>query len=224
MKRAQTRRLFDVLLPSLPGCRAKGKLLVYLPLGHVLRAIAFESSAFSATPFYVNVFVQPLYVPIQYLTLTLGVRLRGLWEWEEGREQDLAHRLAQAIQREGMPLLNACGTPEKLAGNASKFVSTRNPHIQEAIAYSLAFIGSSARGIEALDRLTSELHAEFGLAPTTEWVQEMLHRTEQVRERLKSSITEARQLLTEWESSTIKNLGLEEFISRPLPPATSMTR
>lgn len=131
------------LLPSLSGF-GYGKRVIYaIPVESVLCGLVFDSSAFSAQTFYPHAFVQPLYVPNEHLVLSFGHRFSGVWKFAVGREQDLADRLIQNIRKQFTPLVVSLRTPELFAKNASKFswFNKSNPHLAQAMAYSLAFTG-----------------------------------------------------------------------------------
>jgi len=105
------------VLPALPGFAVKNRLLLVTPIEHTLKAVHFDGSSFSKTSFYVTWFYQPLCVPSQHVSLSLGARLRlrnGIDGWTS-TAPDLVPELIDAIRREAVPKLTTLQTPRDVA-------------------------------------------------------------------------------------------------------------
>lgn len=68
----------------------------------MMQGISLESSAFGANQFAVNVFVQPLYVPIPVVNLTYGYRQktkenREWWNFDESLQEEIGKSLVSVI-------------------------------------------------------------------------------------------------------------------------------
>lgn len=95
MKTQLVRRLSNnYLLPNLPCYKSKGHLIYNGEVSHLLQGFRFESSAFDKDLFTIQVFVQPLFIPVTYLTFGYGNRLGFLskgkdiwWKYEKSNEE-----------------------------------------------------------------------------------------------------------------------------------------
>jgi len=205
MKVKQFQALAKKLLPHLPGYALERKLLYATPVGHVLRGFCLEASGFDATGFYVWVFFQPLYVPAEHLHLTLGERLRYMgsegWNITDANVED---RLLESIRTQGLPFLTGVEEPLGVADVSRKrWGELRNPHIWEAIAYSLIMGNDYSAARAALQRLLASLDGGV------EWQEQIKLRAEKVKSKLDANPEEAKRQLEEWELSTKTNLRLE---------------
>ena len=191
------------LLPALSGFRVRGHLLYEVPVGNILRAFLFESSGFSATAFYLQVFVQPLYIPSDYLTLNTGRRFLGPWEFEAGTEVQLGQRLLSHIHSAGLPFLRAHGTLEGIIRETKANPSVNvNPHLRQQLAYSLLLLG---RNDEGLDELDKTLSMKPRPAP---WEHTLLEEVGALREKLMRNPVEVVETLHAWTEQTRQQLKL----------------
>lgn len=197
----------NFLLPELPGFAVKGDLIYRVTVGRVLNAITFDSSGFSPRVFYPNAFVQPLYVPLDFITMTLGKPFLGHWEFQPGN-QALADRLLQSIKTEGMPLLQALGTPEKIAHHAEKMKSTENHYVRQATAYSMVLVGEEREAIKRLDELLVML--EKMASGIQKWALDVHREVAHFRGIVLRDPDEARTLLLQWGEETRTKLKLPE--------------
>ena len=196
----------EFLIPQLPGFAVKGHLIYEVPVGNLFRGFVFDSSGFSAKTFNPDAFVQPLYIPHDYITMTLGKRLLGVWEFQSGGDQALADRLLQSMRMEGLPLLQALGTPEKIAHDAEKLFSPKNHYVRQARAYSLVLIGQDREAIQRLDELLAMLkEMSVGIQ---KWALKVHAEVASFRETLLRDAEEARGLLAQWTEQTRQKLGL----------------
>jgi len=192
------------LLPELPGFAVKGKLLFRTPVGPLLRAILFDSSAFSRAAFYPQCFVQALFVPLDHLSLTFGERFRGAWH-VEGSEPDVARKLLKAIREIGLPFLNALDTPSHLAHPQTHWEASSNPHVQQAIAYALAFEGEQELAIARLTRLRLSMLSHSDRAP---WEDALIADLERFSGILSRDPLAATDALQRWTQETRTKLKL----------------
>ena len=198
------------LLADLPGFGYKGPLLFAQPVVHLLRGFYFESSAFDADAFYLWVFVQPLYVPVDFIYFDFGTRLSGHrgQGWTMNRQDEgatMADVLA-GMKDQGLPFLARVQTPRDLAHKAPLVGGReRSPNSVEAVAYSHLLAQECSEAREAIDRLQAMLRAGDAADP---WGAQMLERSELVRDRLERDPRHAVELLEEWNEQTRTNLRL----------------
>jgi hypothetical protein len=198
------------IIPEWPGFTVSGNLIYRIPVATIFKGFVFDSSGFSADVFNPTVFVQPLYVPQDYITLTLGQRLLGNWEFSpEVEEEALASRLLRSMTTEGMPLLDLLATPEKIAKEAEKLNGAINSHsVRRVVAYSLVWIGEDNEALQRLDKLLLMLE-EMGKG-VQKWALHLHEEVSQLREALLRNPNEARTLLAMWTEQTRQKLKLPQ--------------
>jgi hypothetical protein len=203
MKTAQVRSLGKDLLPQMPGYTHKGLMLYASPLNHVLRGFYFEDSGFDPSAFYVWAFFLPLYVPTTHVSFSFGKRLGEASgkRWNLGDSQ-LRDELLACIQRDGLPFLEGVKEPDDVATAIHRLGADSDPYKLEAIAYSLAMADDVAAAQQALEHLAKVLDRKIG------WQAEMIDRAVQLAWQMNSDPRQAKQQLSEWEQTTVKNLGI----------------
>ena len=106
------------LLPALDGFPVQGRLLYDRPIGPILRGFCVEISAFSNADFFLECFVQPLYVPCSHLVFSYGKRLHDPLTKSRGWHMDGDQTLARAVavmKQGGLPWLRQLSSAVDLA-------------------------------------------------------------------------------------------------------------
>src|ERR1035438_8085018 len=188
----------------MPGMIAQGHLIYSVPVGNIFRGFLFESSAFSAESFCPHVFVQPLYVRDDYLTMTLGDRFPGNWMFLDGGNEALAGALLKNIETRGMPFLGKMGATEALAHNP-KAKDSRNHYVRQAAAYSMVMIGENQEALRRLDDLLKMLMERSGFQ---KWALAVHAEVASLRESLLRDPVEAKSLLERWTEETRQKLKI----------------
>lgn len=220
MKKKEFEAIGKRLLPDLPGFAVKGDLLLLRPLGHTLRGICFNRSI-DPRSFYMEIFLQPLFVPFPCIAFSIGWRLRrasGRSDSWSADDPHLIEELRVGLTREAVPFLSRIQTPQDVADAActvSRFGGTvkqgvmahasNNARDQEIIAYALARAGEVARACDVLDRLVTTSTAGVP------WKCELVDRAAALKSQLLNDPAAAQRQLDAWEAETVRNLGLEEF-------------
>ena len=195
------------LIPQMPGFTVQHHLIYQVPVGNVFRGFVFESSGFSAETFHPTVCVQPLYVPSDYITMTLAQRLLGVWKFYSGGDPVLAEKLLQTMRKEGLRVLEDLGTPEKIAHRADRLEGgLKNPYVRQDIAYSLALIGEDQEALERLDQLLVMLKEM--MSGVQKWAANVHAEVLSFRETLAREPEQARHLLAKWTEETRRKLRL----------------
>ena len=195
--------LAQQLLPDLPGFVNKGRLVFQNPIGHILRGICFEPSAFDKKPFYASTFIMLMCVPTRYISLSLGHRIRnaGIDGWRVDLP-DLVPNLRVAIKQQVSQFLSLAQSLLDVADIAKGFQSQ---YAKEVAAYAFARSGDIGNAVCALD------HLLYSLDASVPWQHGMAERAKLLRANLQSDPAKAQLQLDSWEMETFKNLGLEEF-------------
>ena len=217
MRRKDFERLAKTyLVPHLEGFRSHGHLLFMEPIDCLLRGFCFEPSGFDATSMYLNFFIKTLYVPVEYVELTYGDRLRGNLLWEgisKENESEIMADVLNSIRSDGLPCLTRIATLEDLL----RFIETErhldiDPHDVEKYAYALVLLGKHEQAFEQLHHLRRV--CDEAISTGTAWAGKNLERGEQVLSALQDNPAEARSLLNTWRSHTLKALKLEKFTTQ----------
>ncbi|RMG20440.1 MAG: hypothetical protein D6732_28670 [Methanobacteriota archaeon] len=208
------------LLPHLPGFKVKKNRLLLYPINYLLRAFLFESSQFDPNNFTIEVFVQPLYIPQDFISFNIGSRLGSMaddghdwWDYTPKNEVLIMNEILSLIKKYGVPFLQRIQTPLDLVEEIKReFPENDYPdsYYIEIIAFSLILSEKFEAALQELNRLIYILK-EF--PELEEWQFERMKRAERLRDMLKENKKdEVIQLLKEWTVYTAKNLRLEEYL------------
>ena len=192
------------LLPELPGFAVKAPLMFIAPVTHTLRGLCFERTD-DARRFYVWAFFLPLFIPRQYVSFDFGIRVGGGCHSWNADAPNLVLELGSALKHEALPFLLPIESPHDVARVAMSMRLPQDPHIQQAIAYSLARIGDMGKAIPALDELTRLLDMQVS------WQSEMAHEAEVLKSKLLANPADGQCQLEAWEAESARKLGLEKF-------------
>jgi hypothetical protein len=202
-------KLQKLVAEGLGGGRleVKGNLLFQKPIQDVLCGLCLESSGFSASAFYPNIFVQPMYEKASCLVFSIGERFRGNWQLED---DGIVEKLIRQMRSIGLLFWNTFGTAQKLAS-----LPLDPPDLRRLVTagYSLVICNRSAeaeRVLRAADKRLRETYADQMRADPSFWgnavraeIREMLG---DLREP-KSAITR----LKAWRQFTLEALGLSAY-------------
>jgi hypothetical protein len=208
MKRNERAALAKQVVPG--DWAIKSDLAFMQPVDHTLRGIHLDTSAASKRVTYVSWFYLPLWLPREYLTLSLGDRIGNMWDVDQ---PGMVEQLRDRIVREVLPVLDTIRTPHDVVRAIRAQVGERGPTLrqQEELGYALARINDPG-AIEAFDKLLTLFD------PAVEWQREMAARALSFRDELIRRPDAAMRQLLAWEQASLGNLGLEKFASSRLSP------
>lgn len=210
MTKKEFQEIGKSLLRDLPGFALNGQLVFICPIDAILRAFFFARSI-DPRGFYVEVFFQPLFVPVEVIGFNIGWRLGGgsyLWRAEDPA---LIEKLSIAIKREVLPFLLPPKSSAEVAQVIASLQASEDPYVQQAIAYCFAHMGYIDKAIKELDRLLQILDIEHKF----EWQTEMSDRAVLLKSLLQTDPPKARHQLNAWQVLSSRNLGLEKFLRTP---------
>jgi hypothetical protein len=203
MTKKEFEKIGKAVLPELPGFAVKGQLLFAQPVGHTLRGFFFARSI-GSREFYVQVFVQPLFVPAKHIGFNFGWRLGGGSHFWHADAAGLINELNMGIKREALPFLSLIKSPLDVAEAGAALQRSADPIVQQAIAYSFARGGEVGQACKTLDQFVRLVR------PTGFWLEE-IDRAEALKTQLLTKPASAQGQLEIWENESAANLGLEEF-------------
>jgi hypothetical protein len=180
----------------------------------LLAGYLLDLSGLQAGAFYLNAFVQPLYVPHESIFLTFGKRLSGGKRWIINAEDEAAvmEEVLRAIEEEGKSLVDELGAIERLAGIAEGKPGSKenpfgwrldDPNILETRAYTWALLRDQSRARRDLLYLTQVF------MPTYPWEKEIQNRSSKILDALDKSVEAAGNVLADWAKQTASQLGLD---------------
>jgi len=208
MKATALKRLFGTyLLPHLPGYYISGRMLLAGPLEHLLRGFFFDASGFDASWFYLQVFVQPLYVPSDHISFNFGQRIAG-WKINKSNEDEVMSQVLLRVREEGLPLLERIQVPLDLAQYVAEQKNIDDPYVQEARAYSLIIAGEHSQGLEGMEQLLKTLARHIEREPGVYWLQDLHKRNYTFYNLLSHNSEAAIKQLEEWRAYTLRSLNL----------------
>jgi hypothetical protein len=221
------RTLIKDIAQGLPGFRVKGRLLFFDPVRYLLRGLSFGSSAYTKDLFYPSVFVQPLYLPVDYIFLTFGDRLRAGdhqegWEFTPEIANEVREDVLNSIRQQALPFLDTIKEPIDLAlacetypqPSATRFSwPTDDINVMESAAYSWLVAGNARKCLEWLNRINRKSTTD---PDDRAWAQELYARAKKHSDMLeKGREIEVRDQLDVWTKNCAKALGLESFLELP---------
>jgi hypothetical protein len=138
--------------------RLAGNLAIIPPIEQLLKGLAAESSAFSASNVAVQVFVMPLYVPSDHIYYLFGGRLGALsgsqprdWTMSNENESEVMQDILALTHKEAVPFLNRFRSPRDLAEYIGRDVHPdtirSDPNVAEIEAYSRILANQPPAGI-----------------------------------------------------------------------------
>jgi hypothetical protein len=150
------------------------------------------------------------------------------WEWDPGDEEAEASMMADIralVLDLGMPFLDELRTVEAVIERLQQTGEhDTDPHVAEALAYSLVLAGEDEAAKEMLRllrRITLEDEeraawwADLGDSEEEDWVIAVGHRGTSVEETLGRSREDACRLLDEWNEEQRSELRLPKHASQP---------
>jgi len=215
MKRKELESLLKELLPNLPGFAVKGALLFQQPIGPILKGVYLDTSI-NSRKFYAQLFVQPLFVPVEYLTFSFGWRLDNR-SWDADAP-DTPENLYHRIRKDGLPFLSRVSKPldfidllndsswtAEFPARAKTVFSGSNSHYYQTLLYASIREGKYAAALIEFDRLKSVLNMK------TQWQQDMLEESTMLLKLFEKNPVQAQLQLDKWVCATIRNLDLENY-------------
>ena len=192
MNKKEIINLGNKLLRTLPNFALKGQLLCVQPIDHILRAIFFDTSI-DPRKFYVQVFIQPLFIPASHLCFNVGFRIGGMWDIDA---PNMISELVVALKHEALPFLR-CKNVAEVIHNLAK---NKDPYTQQTMAY-LAVYEKNSRATGELDKLISLLDSKI------DWQKRMIDQASFLKVNLSEKPDKVRHQLDVWEKETRKNLN-----------------
>ncbi len=171
--------------------------MIYCTRDGMLKGFYFNSSAFSSSQFEIVVFILPLYIPTEFISLTFGHFLRNpskrqWWEYDENRLEDLGKELALEMIAAESNFLSQINTALDFY-NYYKKDKTNNIRYYEAVSYSAAYAE-----IANVNDILNDFLLFLGKKDKIkiDWVREIYNNVEML---LKN---EKKPLLYKWEEKT----------------------
>lgn len=224
------------LMPHLPDFLLERGHIYALPVDRIARGFHLYGSAFSRERFTISCTASLLYVPdsIGAALSGLGDRLPILagrgdewWEWDTRDDQAAASMMADIrtlVLNFGVPFLDELRTVEAVIERLRQTGDHEtDPHVAEALAYSLVLAGEGQAAKEVLQllrRITLEdkeraaWWADLGDSDEEDWVIDIGHRGRTVEEALARSLEDACRLLDEWNEEQRSELRLPKRASQ----------
>lgn len=205
MTKAQLSTVARRMARHLPSFAAHRSLLFLQPLDHTLRGILLERSG-DPRRFYVNVFLQPLSVPEEFLVLNAGWRLGGgAHAWSRDAE-NFEDELRMALLADAVPFLSRVNSASDAAAALRAMPRTADPIVVRMTAYAHVRAGEIPEASRTLDQLLAMLAGDV-----RPYVREMYEHDLRLKETLAADASQARRQLVDWERQTTAALGLSSF-------------
>ena len=185
-------------------------------MSYLLSGLCFEPSGFDAAAMYVNVFVQPLFVPCDHVVLSYGHRLKGEagqsgWTITSSNESAVMADILAAMQSDGISFMERIKSPAELATHIVTLGGLSiNPHDVETVSYALVLDGKYDEAMVQLRHLQEVCEQSD---PAIAWPREINLRGNRVLKALRLRPADAHEMLESWRAYTIGALKLERVVS-----------
>jgi hypothetical protein len=192
------------LLPVLPGYVARGSLVYRRPVDWFLRGLSVDTSAFTSSRIFVSAFVHPLYLGIDYITLTWGFRI-GDDFWDVDDPDRTFTAIADAARRDALPFLESVTDLDAFAeliplwlGEVPRRIAQEHSLegddvVLETLGYTEILRGNDVEGRRLLAAVVADRDAH-----------------EQIVENARRVLADGRPVLEAWRADAIRTLRLEE--------------
>lgn len=207
------------LLPNLPLYKSKGHIVYHKEIEYFLQGFSFESSAFDKNLFTIYVFVQPLFIPVTYLTLTFGNRLGVLsnsrdiwWKYDESKEDEIMGEILSKINSYGVPFLEERNKLEKFLSKYDKVSLEDNPNKVEGLGYIYVLLGEYPQAMVMLSSFNQVLIKEKKKNNKIVWLIDMQDRVQLILNYLENqNFNGAIIQLNKWRNFTLEKLGFMDY-------------
>ena len=203
------------LLDKLPGFQVRRGLIFATPLTYYIRGYFFDPSGWGRSDFYVNVFVQPLFVPKDGIVLSVGERLGAGWTIPESNEAAVMEDIAKHMLRDGRRLLDKFKTLRDIADRVVAHHKNKHDlYVPEMAAYAAILLDDSKTAAKMFDCAERRFHMDDD---RRDWVVALMDRIRMMRRTFEENSSEAKSILHRWRDETAANLKLTEFIDDSAP-------
>lgn len=201
------------LAPHLERFEVHKRLVYKIPPKPFISGLYFDEPSRSPTKLFVWVFVQPTFVPREYIGFSFGNVIgkisgggRKSWGIEKGSEGESFQEILRYIHQEGLPYLDSQDTPWKFIDFYEHKAVPPHVIVMEAFAYSLLLEGqddeAEAKLIDMLNIITDE---NIKKSP---WLVDYKHRANIILDLLSTSHESTIDQLDLWSKETLNNIGL----------------
>lgn len=208
--------------PEFASFECRKNLVFRVPVGLILGGMACGAASHEAEAFVISVFAQPLYIPDDVISLSLGYRVRDSRTNREWRRLDPKHPeswrgVAQAIvedlrQRDAFAFIERLQTPRGVARYLEDVgYHPHNVNLHEIAAYSYLLSEDYGRGLAKIDAALTAF-AELGYGAS--WEAAQLERLQSIKGSLEkgtfTGLERAREMLLRWRAESLRALKLND--------------
>jgi hypothetical protein len=209
------------LLPVLPGFAARRSLVYRQPVEDLLYAVSFDTSSFTSSRIFAEAFVQPLFVPVDFLWSSFGDRLGGTprdewWDVDEENPDPTFAAIADVVRRDALPLFSEldglnrfCEVVPRWANAEHKKLkslqSMDDPVVLEALGYAELLRGREEESLRLLKAAvqSERENGEYADEPRIANLEHMIDLVERLEPEA------GRTQLAKWRAQTISALQLD---------------
>lgn len=119
------------------------RFLIFKTKEPIHSGILFEGSGYSKGGFICTWYIQPLFVPLQYFTYSVGRRFSGWYEINSLNEEEIFSKIQKEIQSIAFPLLRRLSNIESLIRYIIENNLVNQNRNNETLAYCGAWLGNT---------------------------------------------------------------------------------
>ncbi|MPM06310.1 hypothetical protein SDC9_52609 [bioreactor metagenome] len=203
----------------MPEFKIKGNLLYLKDIDLFLGGFCFESSSSQANIFTLDVFVQPLFIPCEYLFFTYGKRLPSSgragekwWTYSEDTKDEVMSGVRSSIIDQGLHFLHDRLPIEKFLHTYGNDINHPDVNIAESVCYAY-LLNNPKRESEAINHLNALLeNVQNDIMTNSDllWLNDVKKRVELIANYMKKNERiKAIDQLNEWKEYTLAQLKID---------------
>ncbi len=205
MKDSYLERFFrEHLEAQLPTFAIQKNLMYMPPVDYVLKAVNFDSSSFSKSLIYVDMFIQPTFTPLGAGGMLINDRI-GSFDLEIEGDAVVAKKIISVVNKKVLPLFNRyTSSPTDII---SLLAQTDESYELEALAYAFVLTQQWDKALSILERLARQLQKEFREWPDAKYYEEWIDRISQMMSLVKTEPSRGVERLEGYRVNALRELG-----------------
>ena len=195
------------LQSQLPEFGFTRNLMYSLPLDYVLNAVIFESSAYKKSRNDIDMYTQPLFMPMAGQAMMVSERL-GYFDLDAEDEESVAAKVLALVKNKVLPVFSqyTSSPADIITLFARPKDPSQDPYQIEALAYAFVLIGEWTKAAATLEELLRRLSEDVTKFPDLTYIPEWMERLTVMLALIKSQSPLAVERLEEYRMIALREL------------------
>lgn len=195
------------LAAQLPEFGFTRNLIYALPLDYVLNAVIFQSSPYNKSRQTLEMYTQPLFVPMAGDVMMINEQL-GYFDLDSEDEESVAKKVISLVNNKVLPVFSQyTSIPEDIITLfARPDARNQDPYRMEALAYAFVLVGEWTEASATLEKLLHQLSEDLTQFPDLTYIPEWMERLTQMLALVKSQSPLALETLEGYRTTALHDL------------------